>query len=504
MCVLPRGLIVSSQALDGNPLKKPEYLAVMAECAEKGGAVAIRANGYDNILEMKKRLHIPVIGLNKIVDKNGVTIITPNFEKAKEIAAAGADVIALDATFRNSEIKEAAGALIARIHNELHLPVLADISNLEEAIKAEKLGADYISTTLAGYTADKPYKPQDKYFPDFKLVVDILQSGIKIPVFAEGRFWQAEHVERAFRLGCYGVIIGKAITNPMAITQYYNGFVQAGLANDWIPTETQNPYTKDIDKVSTYEMLQMINREDATVAEKVGRKLGDIGAFIDEIFPDFSDGGRILYCGAGTSGRLSVVDAAECPPTYGVAQGKIVASVAGGKDAVFNASENKEDSFADGYEAARSLSVTKKDTLVAVSANGNAQYCLGFLSYGKEVGAHTAAIVNNENTKLSALADHTVAALTGAEVVKGSTRMKAGTAQKMILNMFSTALFVKSGCVMGNLMVNMRPNNVKLQNRAVEMIMLLTEASYEESKANLEACDWSIVDTVKEMRRKKQ
>ena len=148
--------------------------------------------------------------------------------------------------------------------------------------------------------------------------------------------------------------------------------------------------------------------------------------------------------------------------------------------------------------------MTKKDTLVAVSANGNAQYCLGFLSYGKEVGAHTAAIVNNENTKLSALADHTVAALTGAEVVKGSTRMKAGTAQKMILNMFSTALFVKSGCVMGNLMVNMRPNNVKLQNRAVEMIMLLTEASYEESKANLEACDWSIVDTVKEMRRKKQ
>ena len=496
MNILKSGLIVSSQALDGNPLKKPEYLAVMAEAAEKGGAVAIRANGYDNILEMKKRVTVPILGLNKIQDKSGTTIITPNFEKAEEIARAGADVIALDATFRTSEIKEDVATLISRIHNELHLPVLADISNAEEALYAEKVGADYISTTLAGYTKDKPYAPEDKYNPDFELIEKIVKSGVKIPVIAEGRFWTPQDIVCAMKMGCYAIVIGKAITNPMAITEYFCQAIRRELSERECPpkTEDRNMHTTDIDKVTTYELLRKINREDATVAGKVKEALPSLAKMIDDVFPDFSAGGRLLYCGAGTSGRLAVADAAECAPTYGVSNDRVVASIAGGRNAVFKASENKEDSFEDGYNSAKELGVTAQDTVVAISANGNAQYCLGFLAYGKEKGAHTVAVTNNVGTKIASAAQHKIEVLTGAESVKGSTRMKAGTAQKMVLNMITTALFIKSGCVISNLMVNMNPNNVKLRQRAINMVQILTGESEETCRQKLEEHNWVIRD----------
>ena len=492
--ILKKGLIVSSQALDGNPLKNPDYLSVMAEAAEKGGAVAIRANGYDNIVAMKNRVTVPVIGLNKFQDKSGTTIITPSFDSAKEIAKAGADVIALDATFRKSEIKEDVKTLIERIHNELHLPVLADISTVEEAVYAEKVGADYVSTTLAGYTQDKPYAPEEKYLPNFEVIDKILNSGIKIPVIAEGRFWNPSDLVQAMQMGCYGIVIGKAITNPMAITQYFCQAVQAGMDSRARveKTEDRNEGTKDIDRLSTYDILKKINREDGTVAAKVKAALLAIAKTVDGIYANFASGGRILYCGAGTSGRLAVADAAECAPTYGVANDRVVATMAGGKDAVFNASENKEDSYEDGVAAAQGLQITAKDTVIGVSANGNAQFCLGFMAHAKERGAKTVALTNNLHTTMAAAADYAIEVLTGAEVVKGSTRMKAGTAQKMVLNMMSTALFVKSGCVISNLMVNINPNNVKLKNRAVSMLSILTGKEEEECRKLLEENGWSI------------
>lgn len=492
--VIKPGLVVSSQALEGNPLRHSETLAQLAQAAEFGGAVAIRANGCADIKAMKERLTVPILGLNKIKDATGTVIITPSFERAKEVADLGADVIALDATFRTSDIKEDVGELIARIHNELDLPVMADISTPEEALRAEQLGADYISTTLAGYLADRPYAPEDKYEPDFAVLKSILQSGVKVPVIAEGRFWTAKDVAQAMRMGCHAVVIGKAITNAMASTEYFVKAAKAGIAERENPvsTESINDYTKDIDTLSTYELLRKINREDESVAARVKESLPMVTAALDGVYKNFRDGGRILYCGAGTSGRLSVADAAECAPTYGVSNDRVIATVAGGKEAVFNAAENKEDGFADGYEAAKALQMTDKDTAFAISANGNAQFCLGFMAYAKEQGAKTIALTNNLSTKMAAACDYPIEVLTGAEVVKGSTRMKAGTAQKMVLNMFSTALFVKSGCVIGNLMVNIQPNNVKLKRRAVSMLQTLTGNSEAECEKALIENDWSI------------
>ena len=492
--LLKKGLIVSCQTLDDSPLNSPEYLAVMAESAEKGGAVAICANGAENVSAMKKHLTVPLIGLNKLQDDSGATIITPNFESAKALATAGADVIALDATFRKSAVKEDTKTLIERIHKELKLPVLADISTAEEAVYAQEIGADYISTTLAGYTQDNPYSPDEKDLPDFDVIEKILQSGISIPVLAEGRFWQASDLAQAMQMGCHAVVIGKAITDPMAITSYFCQSVQTGLALHEKPprTEERNEGTIDIDRIPTYAILKKINREDNTVAAKVKAALPAIANMIDGIFDNFTNGGRLLYCGAGTSGRLAVVDASECPPTYGVAHDRVIATMAGGNNAMFKASENKEDSYEEGWLEAKLLNVTSKDTVIGISANGNAQFCLGFMAYAKECGAKTVALVNNYDTKMGAVADYPLTVLTGAEVVKGSTRMKAGTAQKMVLNMISTTLFIKSGCVISNLMVNMNTNNVKLRNRAVAMLAILTGKDETECRILLEENGWSI------------
>lgn len=496
---LQRGLIVSSQALDGNPLKNSESLAVMAEAAAIGGAVAIRANGFLNILAMKNRVKIPIIGIHKMIDKEGTTIITPTFDAASEAARAGAEVIALDATFRTSEIKEDTEALIARIHNELGLEVMADISTLEEALNAEKIGADYVSTTLSGYTKDRPYKSYEKYLPDFSLIKKILDSGIGIPVIAEGRFWRPEDLRFALKMGVHAIVIGKAITNPMAITTYFCQAASEALAadGDWVKTEERNEKTVDIDRASTWDVLRQINEEDAVVADKVREKLDDIAAVVDVIVPNFKKGGRVLYCGAGTSGRLAVADAAECGPTYGV-YNRVIASIAGGRDAVFAPSEDFEDSYEAGMNAARELGMGALDVAIGISANGNAAYCLGFVAYAKSVGCKTVAIVNNLGTRLAEVCDYKIELLTGAEVIKGSTRMKAGTSQKMVLNMMSTAIFIRSGYVKSNLMVNLKANNKKLRKRAMAMLTILTEESESVCRAALEKHDWSVADALKE------
>ena len=226
--IINRGLIVSCQALQGNPLRHSESLAKMAKCAELGGAVAIRANGYDDITAMKKQVSIPIIGLNKLKDENGKVVITPSFAAAEEIAKAGADMIAMDFTDYPSSIRENPEGLIQRIHNELNLPVMADISTVSEAVFASNCGADLVSTTLAGYQPNAPYKPDEKYVPDLNLIREIMNSGIKCPLIAEGRFWRIEDINSAFELGVYGVVIGKAITNPIAITQYYTSQIHLG------------------------------------------------------------------------------------------------------------------------------------------------------------------------------------------------------------------------------------------------------------------------------------
>ncbi len=218
-----KGLIVSSQARENNPFyHDAEGLAKMAHAAELGGAVALRADGVKEISAMKKLVKIPIIGINKMYDSTGRIVITPTFESAKEVYEAGAALIAMDMTFQESDIREDIGETVRRIHEELGIPVMADIACAEEAARAASLGADLVSTTLAGYLPGKEFAPEEKYVPNFKLIEDILKDErVTCPVIGEGRFWTPDALKRGMDMGLYGVVIGKAITNPMAITEYF-------------------------------------------------------------------------------------------------------------------------------------------------------------------------------------------------------------------------------------------------------------------------------------------
>ncbi|MBE6807884.1 MAG: putative N-acetylmannosamine-6-phosphate 2-epimerase [Clostridia bacterium] len=217
----PKGLIVSAQALEGNPFRNSEALALMAEAAQIGGANAIRANGVEDITAMRKRVTLPIIGIDKKKDPTGRTVITPDFEGAKKVVEAGANIIALDCTFFPSTIKEDTVTLIKRLHEELGVLVMADISTAEEAANAAKMGVDAVSTTLAGYVPNALHTDEELYTPNFKLIEDIANQKLPVTLVAEGRFWNPYDVKKAYELGADAVVIGKAITNPMAITKYF-------------------------------------------------------------------------------------------------------------------------------------------------------------------------------------------------------------------------------------------------------------------------------------------
>ena len=228
--LFPRGLIVSCQALEGNPLRDSDILAHMAKAAELGGAKAIRANGTADISAMRKLLTVPIIGINKMQDDTGRTVITPTYESARAVAMVGADIIALDATFQFSSLREDTQTLIERIHNELGKLVMADISTADEAEHACEIGADLVSTTLAGYQPNHHFPEEERYVPDFGLLDDILsRPRVTRPVVGEGRFWRVEDMEKAFRMGVHAIVVGKAITNPMAITTYFANGIKAVL-----------------------------------------------------------------------------------------------------------------------------------------------------------------------------------------------------------------------------------------------------------------------------------
>ena len=222
MLKLPKGLFVSCQAREGNPFKNPALLAVMAEAAVLGGAVGIRADGVEDITAIRSKVTVPIIGINKKYDSTGRIVITPDFESAEEIAKVGADIIALDATFQESDIRADVEKTIHDIKTKLGLPVMADISTLEEAERAVEFGADIVATTLNGYLPGKPYPHEEQYIPNLKLLESIINSPkITCPVIGEGRFWNPQDVKKAFDLGVHAIVIGKAITNPMAATEYF-------------------------------------------------------------------------------------------------------------------------------------------------------------------------------------------------------------------------------------------------------------------------------------------
>lgn len=257
-------------------------------------------------------------------------------------------------------------------------------------------------------------------------------------------------------------------------------------------TEGINPNTKSIDKLDSLGIVSLINAEDKTVAEAVEAVLGNVAHAVDEIYPRLQKGGRLIYIGAGTSGRLGMIDATECPPTYGVSPQLIQGVLAGGREAMFRSSEGMEDSAEAAVNDLKAIGFNKNDVCFAISASGGAAYVLSAVKYAKELYALTVGLSNNEGSPLSSSCDIAITPLTGPEAVTGSTRMKAGTSQKLILNMISTAVMIKLGRVHGNLMSYVRPTNKKLRDRAVRIIC--TEAGCDDNAAEaaLDRCDGDI------------
>ena len=246
------------------------------------------------------------------------------------------------------------------------------------------------------------------------------------------------------------------------------------MKNNLPDTEKFNENTKNIDIKSTQEILKTINDEDKTVAFAVEKALGEIGKAVDIITENFKAGGRLFYFGAGTSGRLGVLDASECPPTFSAPKDMVQGYIAGGDRALRTAVEGAEDSAELAREDFNKLNITKNDTVVSISASGNAKYVVEILKLGKETGAKTIGISNNKNALLKEFSDVFIFLDTGAEVISGSTRMKAGTAQKMTLNMLTTASMIKLGKVYDNLMVDVMPTNEKLKDRAKRIVKEIT------------------------------
>ena len=253
-------------------------------------------------------------------------------------------------------------------------------------------------------------------------------------------------------------------------------------------TESRNHNSENIDTLSTFDMLKVINNEDKKVPLAVEKTLPEITQLVDKVATAFSQGGRLIYCGAGTSGRLGILDASECPPTYGTPHEMVIGLIAGGHKAILQAVENAEDNAQLGEEDLRQLNFNEQDILVGIAASGRTPYVMGALQYAKSLGAITGAISCNPESPITKLADIAITPVVGAEVITGSSRMKAGTAQKLILNMITTGAMIKIGKVFGNLMVDVEATNAKLVERQIRIVMQATECERAIAEEALSQC----------------
>ncbi|HGY3148711.1 TPA: N-acetylmuramic acid 6-phosphate etherase [Morganella morganii] len=253
-------------------------------------------------------------------------------------------------------------------------------------------------------------------------------------------------------------------------------------------TESRNPASADIDSLPTLDMLRVINREDQTVALAVEKTLPQVAQVVDAVAQAFRLGGRLIYMGAGTSGRLGILDASECPPTFGTPAEQVVGLIAGGHKAILKAVENAEDNRELAVSDLKALNFSKNDVLVGIAASGRTPYVLGGMEYGLSLGATVAAISCNPDSEMSRLAGIAITPVVGPEVITGSSRMKAGTAQKLILNMITTGAMIRSGKVYGNLMADVEATNAKLVERQKRIVMAATECDRATAEQALTAC----------------
>ena len=254
-----------------------------------------------------------------------------------------------------------------------------------------------------------------------------------------------------------------------------------------LETEARNPRTEEMDRLSTLELVSLMHAENQAVMTAVEATLPGVSKVVDLISERLGSKGRLFYIGAGTSGRLGVLDASECPPTFGVESTLVQGIIAGGNLALTTSIEGAEDSPEVGANDVRNRGIGAQDIVVGIAASGRTPYVIGALDAAHELGAVTVALVNVSNSEMSRHADYTLAAVTGSEVVTGSTRLKAGTAQKLILNLLTTASMVRLGKVYGNLMVDVKASNVKLKDRAIRIVMAATGNSRLSAEAAMES-----------------
>lgn len=259
-----------------------------------------------------------------------------------------------------------------------------------------------------------------------------------------------------------------------------------------LSTEGINERTEDLDILPIYEALKIMNEEDQKVALAVEKELGQIEKAVTVIIEAFNRGGRLIYMGAGTSGRLGVLDAVECPPTFATPPEMVVGLIAGGEKAFVKAVEGAEDSEEMGEKDLKDLNLNKEDVVLGIAASGRTPYVIGGLAYARQVGCKTIALACNPDSQIGAASDIAIEVVVGPEVLSGSTRLKAGTAQKMVLNMISTISMVGIGKAYKNLMVDVQLNNLKLRQRAENIIMAATEVERGVAKAFLEEAEGSV------------
>ncbi|WP_299462330.1 N-acetylmuramic acid 6-phosphate etherase [uncultured Gimesia sp.] len=270
---------------------------------------------------------------------------------------------------------------------------------------------------------------------------------------------------------------------------------------DRLTTEQRNPASDQIDSMNSLEIVQLMNAEDAKIAAAVEQEAHTIAAAIDLIAAAFLQGGRLVYMGAGTSGRLGVLDASECPPTFNSPPELVVGLIAGGKQALTNAIEGAEDRAEFAVADLDELDFRKEDVLVGIATSGRTPYVIAGLKYAREKGAQTIALTCNQENQLAAVAHLTICPVVGPEVVTGSTRLKAGTATKMVLNMLTTGAMVRIGKTYGNLMVDLRATNKKLVERSLRILMAFTKLPREEAESVLEACKGELKTAIVHVKR---